>query len=200
MSILCWPCCARHARVTADPAAGVREAGRRQPTQRSSAISSNTSVCLAELATPECARAAKPQLPGSKDAEGEGDEATPLGADATSTSPCSPDRCAPVGATVQGGNPLLAASEAADSAARLSECTELPNGKEPAAKGRVTLRSQPESATEPGAAAPRVPKLRSALASRPLPNLVTSWARVSEPADPVKGGTQFRFLIPHPAL
>lgn len=156
-----------------------------------------TPVCaLAELATPECAKATKQKLPGSKDAEGAGDADSP-GPDATSASPRSPDCAVLVSANVQGYGPASAACDAGDSAAHLSKGMEHASRGKRAECGEVTLRSQPESDIAPGAAAPQGPKLRSALASRALPNLVTSWARVSEPASSAKGGKQYHLLDLH---
>ena len=172
--------------MTADPC-GRHQGGRRAPAPRQTSASLDTSVCLAELATPECAKTTKQKLPSSKDAEDTGD-ADSRGPEATSASPRSPDRAALIGANVQGDGPASAACDAADSAAHLSDCTE--HATRGAECAKVTLTSQPESATAPGAAAPQGPMLRSALASRALPNLVTSWARASEPATSAKGGKQ----------
>ena len=151
----------------------------------------DTSVCLAELATPECAKATKQKLPSSKDAEDAGDADSP-GPDATSALPRSPDRAALFGANAHGDGPASAACDAGDSAAHQSESTEHASRGKRAECGEVTLRGQPESNAAPGAAASQGPKLRSALASRAPPNLVTSWARASEPAIPAKGGKQTR--------
>ena len=176
--------------TAADPC-GRHQGGRRAPAPLQTPASLDTSVCLAELATPECAKTTKQTLPSSKDAEGAGDADSP-GPETTSASPRSPGRAALIGANVQGGGPASAACGAGDSAARLSERTE--HATRGAECGEVTLRGQPESATAPGAAAPQGPMLRSALASRALPNLVTSWARASEPAASAKGGEQPRLL------